>query len=164
MAGAAPARISSIGLAEVAVVSSGAASPRAGMADMGKAPAVGHRPSIQLTVDGRTPPGQHAASTHSMATGAHTQAQAQVQAASGVGAGRADSGGLEYAPDSRAVMARINRWWKRFDEGVMQPRFGGPASTSPHASSANLQAAGAESSAVHGSSRSFTVPVSRPGG
>lgn len=159
MAGAAPARMSSSGLAEVAIVPSGTPSPRAGMADEGKLPAVGSRPSIQLTVDSRAPVPQHAARGNSTAG----MAQAQAQAAPGVGAGRTDSGGLEYAPDSRAVMARINRWWKRFDEGVMQPRFGGPASASPHPSTADLQAAAA-GSAVHRSNKSFSVPVSRPGG
>lgn len=159
MAGAGPARMSSTGLAEVAIVPSGTASPLGGMLGEGKTVAVARRPSIQLSVDGRASAAQQAGSSRSAAVGA----QAHAQAAPGVGAGRADSGGLEYAPDSRAVMARINRWWKLFDEGVMQPRFGGPASASPHGSSANLQAAGA-GSAVHRSNKSFSVPVSRPGG
>ena len=70
--------------------------------------------------------------------------------------------GTDFAPDSRAVMARVNRWWKTFDEHVMQPKFGGP-SCSPHASSNNLQAAAAGADPQR-SQKSFVVPVSRPGG
>ena len=71
---------------------------------------------------------------------------------------RGESSGLEYAPDSKALLARMNRWWKRFDEGVMQPRFGGPTA-SRNGSALDLQAAAPQPSA-----KSFVVPVSRPGG
>jgi hypothetical protein len=152
------ARTSSAGLAEVAIDAGGrpsaygSSTSGSGGSDKGKEPAVGGRQAIQLTVDSRT------------------AAAAGPQGATG---GRQESVGLEYAPDSKAVMARVNRWWKNFDEGFMQPHFGGPAASG--ASSSNLQAlagggaggcaAAAQPSApVHRSSTSFTVPVSRPGG
>ena len=145
-------RMSSGGLAEVAIVGSsdGGASPSAGKGKAAAAP--GGRPSIQLTVDSRGAAGQGAGA------GAVQQAGP---------APRQDSGDLEYAPNSRAVMARINRWWKNFDEGVMQPRFGGPSrAPTPHGSSANLAGAagGAQVHLPHTSGQSFSVPISRPGG
>lgn len=160
MAGA-PARMSSGGLAEVAI-HSGAQSPVGG-AGKGKQ-ALGRRPSIQLTVDSRahgqqSQPAAAAATTTAAAGSGHHDVRPPPV--------RQESTGLEYAADSKAVMARINRWWKNFDEGIMQPRFGGPAGHSRHNSSANLAAAagtGTLDSQVQSSSKSFTVPVSRPGG
>ncbi|KAI7845128.1 hypothetical protein COHA_001333 [Chlorella ohadii] len=183
MAAAAPSaggvrlRTSTGELAEVAIDGSGSgdATPLAG--PKGKQAGPGRRPSFQLTVDSRA----HAAGASSLEMGtlphaaaaAHGAPQPAGQAAPGpavAGRERVDSGGLDYAPDSKAVMARINRWWKNFDEGYMQPHFGGP-SGSRGGSSANLAARGGASSsgtsaahAVQGSGKSFTVPVSRPGG
>ena len=136
----------------------------------------GRRPSFQLTVDGRAHAGAVEMGLLPPAAGPHRPAGAAAVGpapaatpGAAAGRGRVDSGGLDYAPDSRAVMARINRWWKNFDEGYMQPHFGGPSSR--HASTANLagqggaggSGAGSEH-AVQGSAKSFSVPVSRPGG
>lgn len=148
MASATPARTrTSTGeLAEVAIDGTAADSQKAGK----QGAAGGRRPSIQLTAQ---------------AGGGHA-AQPDSQAALPAGRDRVDSGGLDYPADSRNAMARVNRWWKNFDEGYMQPRFGGPSSR--NASSANLAAAavGSNPSAagVETSNKSFSVPVSRPGG
>jgi hypothetical protein len=95
---------------------------------------VGRRPSVQLAADGR-------------ATGAGGQAPVPAPhfPALPVGglAGRQESAGFEYAPDSKAVMARINRWWKKLDEGYMQPRFGGPARAGGSSSQSHVAAAAA---------------------
>ncbi len=176
-AGGVRLRTSTGELAEVAIDGSGSgdATPLAGVKAKQAGP--GRRPSFQLTVDSRA----HAAGAGALEMGtlphaaaaAHGAPQPAGQAAHGpaaAGRERVDSGGLDYAPDSKAVMARINRWWKNFDEGYMQPHFGGP-SGSRGGSSANLAARGGASSsgtsaahAVQGSGKSFTVPVSRPGG
>lgn len=171
MASASPVprpRASSGELAEVAI--DGASSSDGAATKPGKPgglAAAGRRPSIQLTAQ---------------AGGGRGAAQVPALApppAGPAGRARVDSGGLDYAPDSKAVMARINRWWKNFDEGYMQPKFGGPA-RSPGTSSANLAAlaggaAGASGSGgavagssgsprgVQGSSKSFTVPAARLG-
>ena len=145
---AAPARTSSGGLAEVSI-HRGSGDGADADAGKGKQPA-GGRPAIELTVDSSTPGAGPAGAGPSAA------------AISGV-AGREESGGLEYAPDSKAVMARINRWWKKLDEGYMQPHFGGPSCGN---SSTNLQAmapapaaaAPAPQHAVHHSKGSFSVP------
>lgn len=156
-------------LAEVAIDSSAQATPLAG--GKGKQAGPGRRPSFQLTVDGRA----HGAGALEMGMLPHGAAAAAPQPGGQAGQGpaaagreRVDSGGLDYAPDSKAVMARINRWWKNFDEGYMQPRFGGPSS-SRGGSSANLAGQGGASGSgaghtVQGSGKSFSVPVSRPGG
>lgn len=154
-------------LAEVAIDGSADATPV-----KGKQAGPGRRPSFQLTVDSRAHPGG-ALEMGSLppAAGGHAVSQPggeAAQSAAAAGRQRVDSGGLDYAPDSKAVMARINRWWKNFDEGYMQPRFGGPSS-SRGGSSANLAGQGGASGsraghAVQGSGKSFTVPVSRPGG
>ncbi|PRW60759.1 Na+ H+ antiporter [Chlorella sorokiniana] len=161
-------------LAEVAIDGSGDGTPLAG-ASKGKQAAPGRRPSLQLTVDSRAhPAGALEMGTLPHAAAAHAAPQAGGPAAYGpaaAGRDRVDSGGLDYAPDSKAVMARINRWWKNFDEGYMQPHFGGP-SGSRNSSTANLAGQGGATSsggsgaghAVQGSGKSFTVPVSRPGG
>jgi hypothetical protein len=126
---------------------------------IGKHAAAGERPAIQLTVDSRAGGGGPALVGPSGA-GSSSHGAPPL---SGV-AGRDESGGLEYAPDSKAVMARINRWWKKLDEGYMQPHFGGPSRGS---SSTNLQAlappaaaaaVAAPHTSVHQSARSFTVP------
>lgn len=72
-----------------------------------------------------------------------------------------ESSGGEYAPDSRALLARVNRWWKAFDEGYMQPHFGGPNSgSSRNGSMANLVEAAVGSNVMSGQSgQSFTVPA-----
>ena len=155
------ARTSSAGLAEVAIDGgdrpSADGSSGSGGSDKGKQAAGGGRPAIQLTVDSRT-----------------AAAAAAAAVPQGPAGGRRERAGLEYAPDSKAVMARVNRWWKNFDESFMQPHFGGPAASG--ASSSNLQAmmagggggggaaAGQPTAPVHRSNKSFTVPVSRPGG
>ena len=158
-------------LAEVAIDASADATPLAGQ--KGKQAGPGRRPSFTLTVDSRA----HGAGALEMGTLPHGAAAAHAapQPAGQVGQGQAaagrqrvDSGGLDYAPDSKAVMARINRWWKNFDEGYMQPHFGGPSS-SRAGSSANLAGQGGASGSgaghrVQGSGKSFSVPVSRPGG
>lgn len=163
MVGAPSARTTSGELAEVAIegpTGDGGGDDFGDFKSAAKPAAPGRRPSIQLTVDSRA-----------AGAGPHMGALS-VAAPAGALAGRVrtDSGGLDYAPDSKAVMARINRWWKKLDEGVMQPRFGGPAS-SRNNSSANLAlltggsgGGGQHAGAVQGSGKSFTVPVSRPGG
>lgn len=171
MASASPRIRTSTGeLAEVSIDAGGGADSKPGKPGKQPADSLGRRPSFQLTVDSR------AQATACVQMGAlsigrpapvgagHAGAGASRPAAAAGELPRADSGGLDYAPDSRAVMARINRWWKHFDETHMQPKFGGPAS--PNASSNNLAAAGATTPArpVHGSSKSFSLPVSRPGG
>ncbi|KAL4856839.1 Peptidyl-prolyl cis-trans isomerase [Chlorella vulgaris] len=123
---------------------------------------LGRRPSVQLAADGR-------------GTGAGGQAPAPAPhfPALPVGglAGRQESAGFEYAPDSKAVMARINRWWKKLDEGYMQPRFGGPARAGGSSSSQSHAAAAAAAGpaaaqgtppslqGVQASDDSFTLPV-----
>lgn len=140
-------------LAEVAIDDAAAGAAEGGAAKAeAKPPAPGRRPSIQLTVDGRAQ-GLQAGPVAPLSVAAPAPAPA--------GRAREDSGGLDYSPDSRAVMARINRWWKNFDEGYMQPKFGGPASRGN--SSANLQglapgAAGGGAAGVQASKPSFAVP------
>jgi hypothetical protein len=137
------------GLAEVAVDMS-SETPVAG-GGWGKQGPV-RRPSVQLTADGRSLNAGMMVAAASAPPGRHTQGLS----VSGV-VGRQDSGGLEYAPDSKAMMARINRWWKRLDEGYMQPRFGGPTRIG---SSPNLQVEGAgQGNSMHMSTNSFSVPA-----
>ncbi|GAB4816284.1 hypothetical protein N2152v2_003330 [Parachlorella kessleri] len=66
-----------------------------------------------------------------------------------LGGVRTESSGDGYAPDSKAMLARINRFWKRIDEGSLQPLFGGPA----------YQKHNPEHQAKLSSGRSFTVPA-----
>ena len=64
---------------------------------------------------------------------------------SGLGAGvgvRQESSGNDFAPDSKTLLARVNRWWKRVDEEKLQPIFGGPSlnTKSPHNKSFSVPA------------------------
>lgn len=148
---AALARSSSSGLAMVALDSGGEAAAAGGA--WGKQGPV-RRPSVQLTADSRClEAGLMAGVAASGPAGQHSH----VMPVNGV-AGRQDSGGLEYAPDSKAVMARINRWWKRVDEGYMQPRFGGPALPASNPNPATGQGAG-QGDIMHRSADSFSVPT-----
>jgi hypothetical protein len=113
-----------------------------------------HAPAIQLTVDSRAQGSEAAAAGTSGAPAGHG---AGVSSSIAV---REESGGLEYAPDSKAPMAHINRWWKKLDERYMQPHFGGPSRGSSSANLAGLAgAAAALASAVQQSGASFSVPA-----
>ena len=148
MVAAAPPRCSSDGLHEVAVDASPASLSSKGTGKQGGALAVG---AINLSVDGRASAGPHPA------PGIHQQDRHPLEQRGLLrGIAKDESTSMEYAPDSKAFLARINRWWKAFDESYMQPNFGGPA-LSLHGSMNNL--ADAAAAQVQPSSKSFTVPA-----
>ena len=182
MVGAMPTRVSTGGLAEVSIDGGGAGEAQG--TDAATKPKPGGRmPTIQLSVDSRaaraggsgSAVGALAAAAAGPAgprsTGGAAGVVAAAPAAGVSGSGRQESAGLEYAADSKAVMARVNRWWKNFDEKHMQPHFGGPSRSGAGGGAGHAAAAGAGPAAAAGSSGgvqasgpSCTVPVSRPGG